>query len=303
MDELIERFLQYVYHQHSQSEKTMDAYRRDLNQLRDFLQAQGIDDFEKVDRLTFLDFLKKCRQLKDGSLAKNSTIARKLSTYRSFYRYLNEYIGIQNNPMISIHAPKNNRKIPDFLFVSEIRTFLDSYDLSKPASIRDRMIFTLMYACGLRLSETVNLCWEDVHLQERFLLIKGKGSKERLVPFYAALIQELQEYRLRYWEKYARSTDAVFVSLRGNPMTPRSIQYLMQKHADEIGMHMNVHPHMLRHSFATHLLDNGADIRIVQELLGHSSLSTTQIYTHLSSGKLLKEYQKAHPLANQGIKR
>lgn len=303
MDELIERFLQYVYHQHSQSEKTMDAYRRDLNQLRDFLQAQGIDDFEKVDRLTFLDFLKTCRQLKDGSLAKNSTIARKLSTYRSFYRYLNEYIGIQNNPMVSIHAPKNSRKIPDFLFVSEIRTFLDSYDLSKPASIRDRMIFTLMYACGLRLSETVNLCWEDVHLQERFLLIKGKGSKERLVPFYAALIQELQEYRLRYWEKYARSTDAVFVSLRGNPMTPRSIQYLMQKHADEIGMHMNVHPHMLRHSFATHLLDNGADIRIVQELLGHSSLSTTQIYTHLSSGKLLKEYQKAHPLANQGIKR
>lgn len=302
MNELIERFLQYIYHQHSQSEKTVEAYRRDLEQLKDFLNSQDIHDFEQVDRLVFMDFLRQCRILSDGSIAKNSTISRKLSTYRSFYRYLNEYIGIQNNPLVSIHSPKNSRQLPEFLFISEIREFLDTYDTTKPVQLRDKTMFTLLYACGLRVSELVNLEWSDVHLQERFLRIRGKGDKERLVPFYPALIQDLKAYKLGYWEKTAIHTEAVFVSLRGKKMTTRAIQLLMQKHADDIGMNMNLHPHMFRHSFATHLLDNGADIRIVQELLGHSSLSTTQIYTHISSKKLQAAYEKAHPLANHTLK-
>lgn len=302
MNELIERFLQYVYHQHSQSDKTVEAYRRDLNQFVEFLKSQGITDFEDVDRLVFLDYLSHIRTLSDGSMAKNSTIARKLSTYRSFYKYLNEYIGIPNNPLNSLHSPKTSRKIPDFLFVSEIQTFLESYDLQKPAELRDKMLFSLMYACGLRVSEIVSLQWDDVHLDDRFVRIVGKGDKERIVPFYQGLCSMFQSYRLSYWEKVAKQTNHVFVSLRGKPMTTRAVQMLMQKHADAIGMGMNVHPHMLRHSFATHLLDNGADIRIVQELLGHSSLSTTQIYTHLSPQKLLKEYERSHPLANHKIK-
>lgn len=302
MNELIERFLQYIYHQHSQSEKTVEVYRRDLIQFKDFLESQDIHDFEQVDRLLFMDFLSRCRILPNGHQAKNSTICRKLSEYRSFYRYLNEYIGIQNNPLVSIHSPESHRKIPEFLFLSEIKEFLNTYDTADPAQLRDKTMFTVLYACGLRVSELVNLTWNDVHLQDRFLRIRGKGGKERLVPFYKGLIQELQLYRLQYWEKKARHTDAVFVSLRGNKMTTRAIQLLMQKHADAIGMSLNLHPHMFRHSFATHLLDNGADIRIVQELLGHSSLSTTQIYTHVSSKKLQSAYEKAHPLANHSIK-
>ena len=162
--------------------------------------------------------------------------------------------------------------------------------------MRDQTMFTIMYACGLRVSEVVNLTWDQIDVQERILRIIGKGDKERIVPFFAGFEQQLSKYRLQYWEKYAKD-DVVFVNQRGKKMTSRGIQYLMQKHADAINFPMTVHPHMMRHSFATHLLDNGADIRIVQELLGHSSLSTTQIYTHVSSQKPQEAYEASHPLA------
>ncbi len=293
MDELVERFLQYIYSRNSHSQATIDSYRNDLNQLMEFLKSQSIDSFEQVDRLVFLQFIADLRMEQN---VKNSTIARKLSTYRSFYRYLNEYIGINHNPLESVSTPKNNRKIPDFLFVGEVQNFLDTYDTSKLSELRDKTLFMLMYASGLRVSEVVSLQWNDVDLQNRILHITGKGDKDRIVPFFKGMDDQLEDYKLRYWQQYA-SDDHVFVNLRGKPFTSRGIQYLMQKHADAIGMSVNVHPHMLRHSFATHLLDNGADIRLVQELLGHSSLSTTQIYTHVSNSTLKKEYQKAHPLA------
>ena len=293
MKELMERFLQYVYRNNSQSQQTVDSYRRDLQQLMDYLKAQGINSFEEADRLVFLNFIADYRTQHH---AKNSTISRKLSTYRSFYRYLNEYIGIQTNPMESIKAPKNKRKIPEFLFPSEVQTFLSSFDSADDVQMRDQTMFTIMYACGLRVSEVVNLTWDQIDVQERILRIIGKGDKERIVPFFAGFEQQLSKYRLQYWEKYAKD-DVVFVNQRGKKMTSRGIQYLMQKHADAINFPMTVHPHMMRHSFATHLLDNGADIRIVQELLGHSSLSTTQIYTHVSSQKLQEAYEASHPLA------
>ncbi len=296
MDELVERFLQFVYHRNSGSEATVDAYRRDLKQFTDFLLSQSITSFEDVDRIVFMNFLASCRMLPDGTPVKNSTMSRKVSTYRSFYKYLNEYIGIPNNPLEAIKIPGSKRHIPEFLFVSEVRHFLDTYDDNDEIELRDRMLFTMMYACGLRVSEAANLTWQDVHISERFVRIVGKGDKERIVPFFKKMVKDLEIYKLRYWEKYAKD-DHVFVSQRGKQLTTRGIQYLMQKHADAIGMTMKVHPHMLRHSFATHMLDNGADIRIVQELLGHASLSTTQIYTHVSTNRLKKAYLEAHPLA------
>ncbi|MCF0106443.1 MAG: tyrosine recombinase XerC [Holdemanella sp.] len=298
MNELIERFLQYVYRKNSQSEKTVESYKRDLEQFVDYLTSQSIDSFEDVDRIVMLNYVAKLRYLEDGSQAKNSTISRKLSSIRSFYRYLNEYIGISKNPLESIQSPKNQRKIPDFLFVNEIQHFLESYDLSKPANVRDKTMFTLLYACGLRLSELENLEWKDISIPDRIIRVLGKGNKERIVPFFKGLDTMLMEYKQTYWQSYHKD-DHVFISLRGTKMTSRGIQFVMQRHADEIGMNMNVHPHMFRHSFATHLLDNGADIRIVQELLGHSSLSTTQIYTHVSTKKLTQAYMSAHPLAKQ----
>ena len=152
----------------------------------------------------------------------------------------------------------------------------------------------MMYACGLRVSECVSLEWNQIDLNNRIVHIRGKGDKDRIVPFYKGFEDELLEYKNSFWAKYAID-DHVFVNLRGKQLTSRGIQYLMDKHAKKIGMHMKLHPHMLRHSFATHLLDNGADIRVVQELLGHSSLSTTQIYTHVTTAQLVKAYKKAHP--------
>lgn len=288
MDELIERFLKYVYRKNTQSEKTIESYRHDLIQLKNYLESQSIDSFESCDRLTFMNFLATLNSLK------SSSIARKMSVYRSFYSYLAQYMGILENPMIGIQAPKKSKKIPDFLFIEEIEEFLNTYDDSKEDEYRDRILFTLMYACGLRVSECVNLEWKQIDLNNRILHIRGKGDKDRIVPFFQGFEKELISYKRSFWAKYA-TNDYVFVNLRGKQLTSRGIQYLMDKHGKKIGMHMKLHPHMLRHSFATHLLDNGADIRVVQELLGHSSLSTTQIYTHVTTAQLVKAYKKSHP--------
>ncbi len=295
MKEYVERFLNYIYQKNSQSKDTYDSYKRDLVQLMDYLTSQGITSFQDADRLVFLNFISTIQLEKQ---AKPSTIARKLSTYRSFYRYLNEYIGLDVNPLESISVPNKKRKIPDFLFINEIEYFLDSYQTEDPVGLRDQTMFTLLYACGLRVSELCSLQWNQIDLNSRIVRVLGKGKKERLVPFFSGFEKQLKNYKLRYWEKYAES-DFVFVNQRGKGFTSRGIQYLMQKHANEIGMHMKLHPHMFRHSFATHLLDHGADIRLVQELLGHESLSTTQIYTHVSMQKIQDEYQKAHPLAKK----
>ena len=286
MKEYVERFLNYIYQKNSQSKDTYDSYKRDLVQLMDYLTSQGITSFQDADRLVFLNFISSIQLEKQ---AKPSTIARKLSTYRSFYRYLNEYIGFDVNPLESISVPNKKRKIPDFLFINEIEYFLDSYQSEDPVGLRDQTMFTLLYACGLRVSELCTLQWNQIDLNSRIVRVLGKGKKERLVPFFSGFEKQLKKYKLRYWEKYAKS-DFVFVNQRGKGFTSRGIQYLMQKHADEIGMHMKLHPHMFRHSFATHLLDHGADIRLVQELLGHESLSTTQIYTHVSMQKIKNEY-------------
>ena len=296
MNELAERFLQYVFVKNSQSKQTQDSYRRDLQQLLHFFEQNHITDLEQVKRSDILQFI---AELRNQKIVKNSTIARKLSTYRSFFRYCNEYIGIQNNPMESIHSPKAGQKIPEFLFLSEIQEFLNTYDIEKPAELRDKTMFTLMYACGLRVSEVVNMKWEDIDIHEGIVHVTGKGNKQRIVPFFPGCKKLLNDYKVRYWNQKVKTGTYVFLSNRGSQMTPRGIQYVMQKHADQIGFHMRVHPHMLRHSFATHLLDNGADIRVVQELLGHASLSTTQIYTHVSSKKLQEVYESAHPLAQK----
>lgn len=294
MDDWVERFLKYVYRRNSQSQQTVDSYRRDLEQLKDFLMSQNLT-FDDADRLVFLQFM---AYLRNEKQVKNSTLSRKLSTYRSFYRYLNEYMGVEHNPLESIQSPRNKRNIPEFLFIDEVQYFLDSYNAADDIQLRDQTLFTLMYACGLRVSEVANLTWDQVNVENRIVRIVGKGDKERIVPFYQGLDEQLKVYQLRFWEKYAKDNH-VFVNQRGKGLTSRGIQYIMQKHANEIQMNMTVHPHMLRHSFATHLLDNGADIRVVQELLGHSSLSTTQIYTHITNSKLQEAYEKAHPFAQK----
>ena len=300
MEEFVERFLTFLQNVNSASVHTHDAYERDIHEFISFLTSQSISSLEEVDRIVIMNYITHLRS-KNGNSGplKNSTIARKLSTLRSFYRYLNEYIGIQNNPFLYFKSPKSAKRIPDFLFYDEMETFLSSFDLEKPDEIRDRAMFEIMYACGLRVSEVEFLCLKDIDFQEQMVHITGKGEKQRIVPFYDTAKEVLMLYIQKVRGMWCDgSHDYVFVNQRGKKMTSRGIQYRLEIAEKKVNLQVHLHPHMFRHSFATHLLDNGADLRVVQELLGHSSLSTTQIYVHVTQERLKQVYQKAHPRAN-----
>lgn len=301
MEELLDRFLQYIDAFNSGSEHTKKAYQRDIREFISFLEAEGIEGLQDVDRIVVMNYIAALRS-KAGieKEMKNSTIARKLSSLRSFYRYLNEYVGLKQNPFLYFKSPKQGRRIPEFLFYDEMDTFLSSFDLDTADGLRDRAMFELMYACGLRVSEVANLTLHDIDFHDRILNIRGKGDKQRIVPFYelaGALVERYIHEVRSLWVK--EEHDIVFVNQRGKGMTTRGIQYRMEQAAKNCNLHIHIHPHMFRHSFATHLLDNGADLRVVQELLGHASLSTTQVYVHVSQERLKNAYVHAHPRAHE----
>ena len=299
-EEYIERFLNHLTFVNSGSEHTKENYQRDIHEFCLFMNEEGIEDFSDVDRVVVNNFIVHLRHktTRNGML-KNSTIARKLSSLRSFYRYLNLYTDITNNPFMYVKIPKKSKKIPEFLFYHEVETLLDSFDMTKKEGIRDRLIIECMYACGLRVSEVCSLKIKDIRFSDCYLRILGKGDKERIVPFYAHLGKDLKDYLHSVRPMWVKDLDCpyVFVNQRGKPLTSRGVQFLLDKAVVNAGLDVHVHPHMLRHSFATHLLDNGADLRVVQELLGHSSLSTTQIYTHVTQERMKKVYEEAHPRA------
>lgn len=294
MEELLKRFLAYHQQINTGSIHTLDACQRDLHKFLDFLNEQGIDDVNDVDRIIVMNYI---AMLRTHGEMKNSSIARNLSSLRTFFRYLNEFVGIKVNPFLYIKSPRPSKRIPEFLFYDEMDMFLSSVDESSWQGIRDRAMYEIMYACGLRVSEVVNLTLDQIDWNDQILRILGKGDKERLVPFYDLAKEKLQTYieTVRGLLMKQKKHEIVFVNQRGDALTTRGVQYLMEKQAARCNLHVHVHPHMFRHSFATHLLDNGADLRIVQELLGHSSLSTTQIYTHVSSQRLKQVYAKALP--------
>lgn len=302
MKEWKQRFLDYINQLNTGSKHTLEAYERDIDDFIAFLNEEGITSFEHTDRIVVMNYIASLRQ-RDGvsGAMKNTSIARKLSSLRSFYRYLNEFIGIQENPFLYVKGPKISRRIPEFLFYDEMELFLSSFDLQKDVDLRNRALFELMYACGLRVSEIVALRLEDIDFIDQVVHITGKGDKQRIVPFYdmakEILLHYIEEVREKWIQKEKHSI--VFINQRGKGLTTRGVQYLMQKQADALNMSIHIHPHMFRHSFATHLLDNGADLRLVQELLGHSSLSTTQIYVHVSQERLKNVYIQAHPRAKQ----
>lgn len=298
MEELVERFLAYIDQSNSGSVHTRAAYERDIRDFTQFLNQEGIMAYEDVDRIIVMNYIADLRQrMTMQGMMKNTSVARKLSSLRSFYRYLSEYIGMVKNPFQYIKSPKTPRRIPEFLFYDEMDMFLSSFDLEKKDGLRNRAMFEIMYACGLRVSEVVQMKLSDIDFQDQILHIVGKGDKQRLVPFYDLAKELMEQYITQVRSAWVgtKQHDFVFVNQRGDSLTTRGVQYLMQKQADALQMSLHIHPHMFRHSFATHLLDNGADLRVVQELLGHSSLSTTQIYVHVSQERLKNVYEHAHP--------
>ena len=300
-DEVLERFLHHVQISRTGSADTQDAYRRDVERFLGYLEDEKITSFEKVDKTVISDYVMKLRSGEFGKQPlSNASYARNLSSLRSFYRYLNKYEGVENNPVRQFKGSVPRRKLPDFLTFDQMETLLGSFDLSKPADIRDRCIIEVMYACGLRVSECASLQVSKIHLSEGYLSVIGKESKERMVPFYrrcAKLIElYLKEARPQFKQE---ATDILFLNQKGKPLSTRSIQDICAKRGELAGLAVHVHPHMIRHSFATHLLDNGADLRVVQELLGHENLSTTQIYTHVTGDRLRAAVDKAHPHAKK----
>jgi len=299
-DEPVNQFIDYIRYEKNYSPHTVKHYARDLAEFADFLDAgrEAGPALEQIDHITIRDFLGFLQRRGNSK----STTARKLATLRSFFRYLHRKGVISKNPARLVKTPKQPQRNPRFLEVSEIEQILKLPDTGRPKGARDRAMLELLYASGIRVSELTQLNIEDCSLSERLIKIRGKGRKERLVPFGRRAQDALQDYQ--YFRKQIlakarnlREPEALFLNLRGARITPRSVQRILAEYIRAGALLLDVHPHLFRHSFATHLLNRGADIRAIQELLGHKNLSTTQRYTHLQIDELIAVYRKAHPRA------
>ncbi len=293
MKKEIEEFLAYLKLEKYASPHTVSAYGRDLKQLASYLKRNGYT-WRTADTLVLRGFLAELHQLN----LKKSSIVRKLAAMRSFFDFGLKKKWRQDNPASLLATPRQEQSIPGFLTEGETSQLLDwPIKTSDPLEVRDKAILELLYASGLRVSELTSLNLEDVHLKERLIRVKGKGKKERIVPFGREAEKWLREYLglrpLLVLNKVAEL--AVFLNYRGERLNVRSVQRLVQKRINQIAVARKISPHSLRHSFASHLLSRGADLRAIQELLGHRSLATTQKYTHLDLGHLLEVYRKAHP--------
>jgi len=296
---LVDGFLEYETAVNTGSANTAAAYRRDLQGFIEYLDQQGVESFDGVDRILVMGYINQLRT--DPRFVpplSSRTIARHLSAVRSFYRYLCTHAMARSDPFAAVRMPTVRNKLPDYLFQDEIDTLLGGFDLQDDFGWRDRALFETMYGCGLRVSEACNLRIGAIDFDNGLLHVLGKGSKARLVPFYPMIGQLLSKWVNQIRPRYVLDgDDHVFVSRRGRPLTSRGVQFLLNRAVDARGMAMHVHPHALRHSFATHLLDAGVDLRVVQELLGHANLSTTQIYTHVTMEHLRQTYDRAFAAA------
>lgn len=296
-------FLDYLTYERNVSVNTVTAYRDDLESflkfiLEDYFTIQRDNlDLKKVDHLTIRAYL---AFLSRRKLAK-STIARQLSALRSFFKYLMREGVVPMNPARAVATPKKEKYLPAVLQVTDVALLLDQPNTEKPLGIRDRAWLELLYASGLRISELVGINFDDMELRSRLLKIRGKGAKERIVPFGSKAEAAIRAYlavRPRLMEGAEEDDEQpLFVNYRGQRITARSVRRLFDRYVRLASLRTGVSPHTLRHSFATHLLNAGADLRSIQELLGHASLSTTQKYTHLNDWKLIEVYKKAHPKA------
>ena len=287
IDRYIEKFFRYLEIEKGASPYTLANYRVDLQSFKTFL---GACDLEKVDPLLLRRYL---AELKAKNFAKRS-IARRISCLRSFFKFLCREGHLATNPVSILRSPKLDRRLPPVLEVEEVARLLESHD-GTTKGLRDQALLETIYSAGLRVSEVVGLDLDHVDFIGGIIKVFGKGKKERLCPIGERALQAIQRY-LESRPK-AKETKALFLNQRGRRLTVRSVRRVLDQALQRTSFNRHVSPHALRHSFATHLLDRGADLRSVQELLGHQSLSTTQIYTHVSAERLKRVYDKAHPRA------
>lgn len=291
-DLLVSNYLDALWLEKGLSDNSLDAYRRDLRGLADFIEKLDKSLLD-VDRIDLMDYLGS--RMRAGYKARST--ARMMSCLRSFYRYLIRENRITEDPTQNLESPKLGRPIPDSLTEEEVTNLLDAPDLKTTLGLRDRTMLEVLYATGLRVTELVSLRLEQMNLRQGLVRVMGKGNKERLVP----LGEESMDWIERYL-KEARgdllpdlSESIIFPSQQGRPMTRQTFWHRIKRYAIEAGITKHLSPHTLRHAFATHLLNHGADLRVVQMLLGHSDLSTTQIYTHVANQRLNQLHQQHHP--------
>ncbi|ASK63501.1 tyrosine recombinase XerC [Virgibacillus phasianinus] len=296
--EYSEAFMEYLQIEKNASQYTVKYYLNDLETFYQFSKSEALEDFSDVDYRSVRVFL---TSLYDRKLSRR-TVSRVISSLRSFYRFLEREGNVTSNPFLQITLPKATKPIPGFLYQEELEKLFEVNDMSDPLGQRNQAILETFYATGIRVSECHKLTLKDIDFTIGTMLIHGKGSKERYVPFgrFAEIALEtyLNEGRKTLLEKSKLSTDTVFLNAKGTPLTARGIRLILTKMVEKASLTVHVHPHKLRHTFATHMLNEGADLRTVQELLGHESLSSTQIYTHVTKDQLRSVYMKAHPRAN-----
>ncbi len=295
MESLIQEFIEYLDHERGLATNTLESYGRDLKQYCGFLSEDTSQTLETASQATIVAYLMLLR--KQGKAT--ATIARRLAALKAFYQFMLKENYVTKNPTEDLSSPRLERKLPKVLTVEEVEKLLSQPDTSNPAGIRDKAMLEALYATGIRVSELVNLNLDDLDLKEGFVRCIGKGSKERVVPMGEIAVKCLISYLKDGRPKMVSNPkeQALFLNHHGRRLTRQGFWKIVKKYAAQLQIRKEITPHTLRHSFATHLLENGADIRAVQEMLGHADISTTQIYTHVTKDRLKDVYARSHPRA------
>lgn len=295
MESYVNQFINYLAEERGLAQNTLESYGRDLRQFQTYLESSNKEFLKDSNRTTILAYLTNL-QAKGRAV---STISRNLAAIKSFYQYLVRERYLEKDPAVNLESPKLEKKLPKILTIGEVEELLKQPNNTLPAGMRDKAMLELLYATGIRVSELISLNISDVNLDMGYIKCYGKGAKERIVPLGSIAAKCVQEYINKGRSKLVRTYDeaALFVNHHGNRLTRQGFWKIIKKYAQEANITKEITPHTLRHSFATHLLENGADLRSVQEMLGHADISTTQIYTHVTKNHLKEVYDKTHPRA------
>ncbi|HEY3426459.1 MAG TPA: site-specific tyrosine recombinase XerD [Negativicutes bacterium] len=295
MEGYVNEFINYLAVERGLAQNTLESYGRDLRQFNTYLQNSQLEFLKNSNRNTILNYLSSL-QSKGRAV---STISRNLAAIKSFYQYLVRERYLESDPAAHLESPKLEKKLPKILTIGEVEELLKQPNAFLPTGFRDKAMLELLYATGIRVSELISLNISDVNLDMGYIKCYGKGAKERIVPLGSIAAKCVQEYSTKGRPKMVRTYEesALFVNHHGNRLTRQGFWKIIKKYAHEANITKDITPHTLRHSFATHLLENGADLRSVQEMLGHADISTTQIYTHVTKNHLKEVYDKTHPRA------
>jgi integrase/recombinase XerD len=293
IDELLDRFYNYLAVERRLAGNTLESYSRDLRKYFEFLDSRNTKSVllsTRVDLLTFLN-----RERKRGLSTRS--LARTLSSIKTFFKYLVQDGLLDKNPLQDVETPRQERKLPNILSVSEVETLIKAPDIATPLGLRDRALFELIYATGLRVSELVSLTVNSINVEAGYILVLGKGSKERVIPVGEEALKWVKRYVTESRHKLlaGKNSKYLFTNRSGMRMTRQGFWKIIKKYCLQLGIIKKISPHSLRHSFASHLLEGGADLRSVQSMLGHEDISTTQIYTHVARDRLKTVHDKYHP--------